>query len=135
MPAVNFNSNALIIRQREIAIARKRLRRYGAVVENEVFEFPCAGGCGKSVRVKLKNMRAGNVLVCNDRDTRDQCHRNIPSAVGGMTAIKYEQSAGHFMGVSYEDRGALSALKATGGDVIRSITFPIKAALGIVKAR
>ncbi|APU00820.1 hypothetical protein [Aeromonas phage 59.1] len=135
MPAVNFNSIDLITRQREIAIARKRLRRYGAAVENEVFEFPCAGGCCKRVRVKLKNLRAGNVLVCNDRDTRDQCHRNLPSAVGGMTAIKYEQSAGHFMGVCYEDRGTLSALKATGGDAIRSVMFPIMAAMGIVKAR
>ncbi len=135
MPAANFSNRELIARQREITHVRNRLRRYGYKVQDNVAEFPCAGGCGKTVRVKLKNLRVANILVCNDRDTRDQCHHNIPLAVGGLTAVFKEQAAGHFMGVTYEDKGPLSAVKATGADAIRSIMFPIMAAMGIVKAR
>lgn len=123
--------------QKAVTNHRKYLRRhYGnPAVAHHVVEMPCAGGCGKTVRVKLKNMGPGNLFVCNDRDTRDQCHHEIPSAVHGLTAVKFPQSAGHFMGIQYQDLGRWAAFKATCKDAWAGITFPIKAGLGMVISR
>ncbi|APU00400.1 hypothetical protein [Aeromonas phage 3] len=135
MPSANFKSAVLIENQRTISAARNRLRRYGEKAAHNVIELPCSGGCGKTVRVKLKNLGAANIMVCNDRDTRDQCHHNIPSAVCGLTAVKHPQSAGHFMGITYENRGHRAALKGAIKDVVKGVVFPIKVGLGVVKGR
>ncbi|AWH15309.1 hypothetical protein [Aeromonas phage 14AhydR10PP] len=121
--------------QKVVTNHRKYLKRYPEQVAHNVVEIPCAGGCGKTVRVKLKNLGPGNILVCNDRATRDQCHHNPPHAVHGLTAVVHLQSAGHFAGVQYVDLGRWSAFKASCKDVWAGITFPIKAGLGMVISR
>ncbi|APU00736.1 hypothetical protein [Aeromonas phage Asp37] len=131
MPLANFKSIALIENQRTITAARNRLRRYGEKVAGNVIELPCSGGCGKTVRVRLKNLGLANIMVCNDRDTRDQCHHNIPSAVCGLTAVKHPQAAGHFMGITYENKGPKAALKGAIKDVVKAIAFPIQVGMGM----
>ncbi|APU01151.1 hypothetical protein [Aeromonas phage 32] len=137
MPRVHFPQSFHRTCQKVVDYNRKQLRRNhgNPAVANHVVEMPCAGGCGKTVRVKLKNMGPGNIFVCNDRDTRDQCHHEIPHAVHGLTAIVHLQSAGHFAGVQYVDLGRWSAFKASCKDVWAGIIFPIKAGLGMVNSR
>ncbi|MGL5093669.1 MAG: hypothetical protein ACRC8B_22675 [Aeromonas sobria] len=121
--------------QKVVTNHRKYLKRYKDQVAGNVVEIDCAGGCGKTVRVKLKNLGPGNILVCNDRATRDQCHHNLPGAVHGLTASIHYQSAGHFAGVQYVDLGRWSAFKAACKDAWAGFIFPIKAGLGMVNSR
>lgn len=132
MAHVNFEQQFLRTCQKIITKHRKYLNRHPDQVGGNVVVIPCAGGCGKTVRVRLKNIGPGNILVCNDRDTRDQCHRNIPKAVHGLTAVKFPQSAGHFMGIQYQDLGRWSAFKAACRDVVGSI-ISSASALGMRK--
>lgn len=135
MAHAHFPKANLLLSQKEITNHRKYLKRYPEQVADNVVQIKCAGGCGKTVRVKLKNLGPGNILVCNDRDTRDQCHHNIPHAVHGLTAVVHLQSAGHFAGVQYQNLGRWSAFKAACKDVWAGFIFPIKAGLGMVNSR
>ncbi|MGL5286145.1 MAG: hypothetical protein ACRC8D_08400 [Aeromonas sp.] len=77
----------------------------------------CSGGCNQVHRVRASKMRTGNVFVCNDRATRDQCQRSLPRAVAGKVRVIHPQSAGKMAGVTWEDKGRLAAFKAACADV------------------
>lgn len=101
------------IAARTITKHRKFGKRQAIKGLSPVVEFECAGGCGKTVRVRASKMGPGNLFICGDRHTRDACLSTFPRAIEGRVRVEHHQSAGHMTGLTWEDKGRRAALKAT----------------------
>lgn len=86
-----------------------------------VVNIVCSGTCNQVHRVRTSKLGKGNVFVCNDKATRDTCHRSLPRAVHGKVRVITIQQAGKFAGVTWEDQGRKAAIKAAIGDVADGI--------------
>lgn len=126
MSHVHFVSKHLALHQSIITKHRKFGKNEASQGRNPVVQVVCCGTCNKVERMKVGNLKTGNVFVCNDKNSREACRRSLPRVIHGKVRVIHPQQAGRFSGVTYEDQGRVAAFKAACADVadgfIQSLT-------------
>ncbi|MGL5285662.1 MAG: hypothetical protein ACRC8D_05945 [Aeromonas sp.] len=95
---------------------------------NPVVEVHCVGGCGTVQRVKVRNIKTGEVFVCGSRATRDDCMARIPHAAMGKVVVRHPQACGAMTGLTWEDKGVGAAVGASIQDFFNSLRLFFKGA-------
>jgi hypothetical protein len=61
----------------------------------------CDGGCGKYVDLREKKLLKYDFYLCNSKDHRLDCERNLPKTLPGQISTIMFNAASYFTGISY----------------------------------